>query len=743
MEQEVKKAPAKKAAAKKTAAKSTTAEKTAAKKAPAKKTKGEDTLVIVESPAKAHTIGKFIGKGYKVIASQGHVRDLPAKQLGVDVDNGFTPKYVNLTGRSKIITNIKAEAKSSKNVLLATDPDREGEAISWHIAQVLGMDETSPCRIEFNEITEGAVKGALDHPRAIDMGRVNAQQTRRIFDRLVGYKISPILWKKVKKGLSAGRVQSVAVKIICERDREIEKFKPEEYWSLTGTFTELLYNRQFSAHLEKIKGKKAAIHNEEEAFALLSEAKANEYTITKVKKGQRLRRAQPPFTTSTMQQEASRKLGMTPANTMRIAQSLYEGVDIPGEGAVGLITYIRTDSMRISQEAQAEARSYIAARFGESYLPAKPNVYRNRRSAQDAHEAIRPTSLMRTPQSISSALNREQLRLYELIYNRFVASQMAPEVSDTVTADITGGRLVFRSTGSIVRFDGYRAIYTEGKDEEEEKEQRLPELIEGTACRMDKADPKQHFTQPPPRYTEATLVKALEERGIGRPSTYATIISTIIDREYVERQGRQLTATNLGFVVTDLLNEYFTNIMDVEFTAGMESTLDEIEEGHDWQGAVEDFYGPFKENLEKAEASMERVKLPEEVTDTPCPNCGAMMVIKSGRFGKFMACPNYPECKTTMPLIEKTGAKCPKCGKEVVKRKSKKGKTFYGCSGYPECDFISWDLPLEEKCEKCGSYMVQKWGRNRVPYKQCSNAECQNRVFLNGKKKEETEETDE
>ena len=739
-----KKSTAASATAKKTAAKAgskKTTKKTTASKA--KKTKGDHTLVIVESPAKAHTIGKFVGKDYKVIASQGHVRDLPAKQLGVDVENGFTPKYVNLTGRSKIITNIKAEAKESKNVLLATDPDREGEAISWHIAQVLGLSENDPCRIEFNEITEGAVKSALSHPRTIDMGRVNAQQARRILDRLVGYQISPILWRKVKKGLSAGRVQSVAVKIICERDREIEKFKPEEYWSITGAFTELLHNQQFLAKLERIKGKKAAIHNEEEAKALVEAAKGAAFTIATVKKGQRMRRAQPPFTTSTMQQEASRKLNMTPSVTMRVAQSLYEGVDIPGQGAVGLITYIRTDSMRISAEAAAEAREYIAGRFGSNYLPAKSNVYRNRKSAQDAHEAIRPTSLQRTPQSLSGTLNRDQLRLYELVYNRFVASQMAPEVSDTVTADIVGGDLTFRSTGSIVRFDGYRAIYTEGRDEEEEKDQRLPELIEGTACRMEKADPKQHFTQPPPKYTEATLVKALEERGIGRPSTYATIISTILDREYVERQSRQLSATPLGFLITDILEQYFTNIVDEEFTAGMENTLDEIEEGEDWQQAVGAFYGPFKESLDNAEKNMERVKLPEEVTDEPCPNCGAMMVIKSGRFGKFLACPNYPECKTTKPLIEKTGTKCPKCGGDVVKKKSKKGKVFYGCANYPNCDFVSWDMPLDEKCEKCGAYMVQRWGKNKRPYKQCSNPECQNRVFGNGKEKKETEGQDE
>ncbi|MDL2225802.1 type I DNA topoisomerase [Eubacteriales bacterium OttesenSCG-928-M02] len=736
--EETKKTTAKKLAAKKAAAKKTTKKKPAAKKAP------DRTLVIVESPAKANTIGKFMGRKYKVIASQGHVRDLPSSKLGVDVENDFTPQYVNLRGRSAIIKEIKQEAKNAKDVLLATDPDREGEAISWHIAQVLGMDETEPCRIEFNEITEGAIKEALSHPRAIDMDRVNAQQARRVLDRLVGYKISPILWRKVRKGLSAGRVQSVAVKIICDRDREIEAFVPVEYWSLTGNFKELLNNKNFVAKLERISGKKAEVHNEKEAKELESAAKGYDYTIDTVKKGQRRRRPQPPFTTSTMQQEASRKLNMSPANTMRIAQGLYEGVTLPNEGAVGLVTYIRTDSMRVTADAITSVRAYIAEKFGKQYVPDKPNAYRNRRSAQDAHEAIRPTSLERTPQSLAAVLNRDQLRLYELIFNRFVASQMAPEVSDTVTADVVGGNLTFRCTGSIVRFDGYRAAYTEGKDvtnEEEEKEQQLPELIEGTAASLSKTESKQHFTQPPPKYTDATLVKALEERGIGRPSTYATIISTIIEREYVERNARQLSATPLGFVVTDLLKEHFTDIVDEEFTAGMEDTLDEIEEGQDWHKVVEEFYGPFSEKLELAETNIPRVELPEEVTDIPCEKCGAMMVVKTGRYGKFLACPNYPECKNTKPLIEKTGTTCPKCGKgEVVKRKSKKNRIFYGCDQYPACDFVSWDMPLNEKCEKCGAFLVQKWGKNKQPYKQCSNPECKH---LPGKGGEEDDNSQE
>ena len=699
------------------------------------------TLLIVESPTKVHTIEQFLGPEYRILASQGHVRDLPAKKLGVEVEDGFLPQYVNLPDRKDIIKRIKEEAKTSDGILLATDPDREGEAISWHIAQVLGMDSRENCRITFNEITKSAVNEALKHPRPVDMNLVNAQQARRIMDRLVGYKISPILWKKVRKGLSAGRVQSVAVRIICDRDREIAAFVPSEYWVISALMQESASNAQFSAKLEKVDGKKAEIQNEQQAQSIVERCTGKEYTITKVKNGQKLRRPQAPFTTSTMQQEASRKLSMSPAVTMRVAQSLYEGVTIPGEGAVGLITYLRTDSVRVSEEAQAQVRSYIAQRYGEAYLPKKPNVYRNKRSAQDAHEAIHPTSVTRTPESLKGILTRDQQRLYELIFNRFVASQMMPEVSDTVTADIEGEGLLFRTTGAVVKFDGYRKVYVEGRDEEEEKQQALPILTEGTPCALLKVDSKQKFTQPPAHYTEATLVSGLEERGIGRPSTYASIISTIIDREYVQRQGRQLIATELGFLVTDLLVDHFSDIVDVEFTANMESQLDAVEEGGDWQKTVEEFYTPFSKTLEAA-ANIERRKLPEEVTDIPCENCGAMMVIRSGRFGKFLACPNYPECKTTKPLVEKTGTHCPKCHKDIVKKRSRKGKLFYGCSGYPECDFVSWDLPLDEKCEKCGTYMVQRWDRNRRPYRQCANPECGNRIFQNANKTQVKETSD-
>ena len=524
---------------------------------------------------------------------------------------------------------------------------------------------------------------------------------------------------------------------IRDRDREIEKFVPKEYWTIGAAFTEQANGQQFTANLEKIGKEKAQIDHEEQAQQICADAKTFDYRIEKVKKGKRTRKAPAPFTTSTLQQEASRKLSFTPANTMRLAQQLYEGVDIGG-GAVGLVTYIRTDSMRVSSEAIAQVRDYIEKKYGAAYVPAKPNYFANRSRAQDAHEAIRPTSIERTPQSLRGSLNAQQMRLYELIYNRFVASQMAGEVSDTLTADIIGGPYTFRTTGSIVRFDGYRAAYVEGRDDDKEEVNRqLPELSEGVACQLGDLTPEQHYTQPPYHYSEATLVKALEERGIGRPSTYATIISTIIDREYVERENRQLRATQLGFVVTDWLTKNFENIVDEEFTAKMESDLDEVEEGRDWHKTVGEFYGPFEQTLKTA-ADSERVKMPEEVTDIPCENCGAMMVIKTGRFGKFLACPNFPACKTTKPLVETVAdVVCPKCGGKVVKKKSKRGKVFFGCENYPQCDFVSWDQPVADKCEKCGGNMVLKWGRNRVPYKQCTNPECNHRVFNNRSKKQD------
>ena len=680
--------------------------------------------MIVESPSKAHTIEKILGKSYRVIASQGHVRDLPKTQLGVDVENDFEPKYINVAGRASLIKDIKALAKDAGQVLLATDPDREGEAISWHIANVLEMDTTAPCRIEFNEITQSAIEKSILQPRPIDMDLVNAQQARRVLDRLVGYKIGPLLWKKIRTGLSAGRVQSVAVRMVCDRDREIAAFVAKEYWTIGAKFKQTGDTSGFDSTLERVDGHKAEIKNEAHAKELCERIHGQSYHVDKVKKGKRTRNAPPPFTTSLLQQEASRKLSFTSANTMRLAQQLYEGVELDGNDAVGLVTYIRTDSVRISDEAIAEAREYIGKRYGAQYLPKTPNKHLNRSRSQDAHEAIRPTSLARTPQSVQHSLSPQQFKLYELIYQRFVASQMTGEVSDTLTADIVGGPFVFRTTGSIVRFDGYRAVYVEGRDFEAEEEQKqLPELTEGKECSLLGLDPQQHFTQPPPRYSEATLVKALEEHGIGRPSTYASIISTITDREYVERENRQLRATELGFVVTDWLIRNFPEVVDEEFTAQMETKLDTVEEGNDWKNTLRDFYGPFSKTLEEAEKS-ERVKVPEIPTDIPCEHCGAMMVIKSGRFGKFLACPNYPECKNTKSLVENVAAPCPKCGAKVLRKKSKKGRVFFGCERYPQCDYVSWNEPVLEKCPVCGSHMVLKIGKNRSKYTQCVNEQC-------------------
>jgi DNA topoisomerase-1 len=695
----------------------------------ATKTAPSGTLVIVESPSKAHTIERILGKSYRVVASQGHVRDLPKTQLGVDIENGFNPQYVNVSGRASVIKDIKTLALNAEHVLLATDPDREGEAISWHIAQVLGMDVSKPIRIEFNEITQSAIQQSILSPRPIDMSLVDAQQARRVLDRLVGYKISPILWKKIRYGLSAGRVQSVAVRMICDRDREIAAFVAKEYWTIDAKFTQNGEETAFESTLERISGQKAEIPTGDAANALIEEIKGESYRIDKVKKGVRTRNAPAPFTTSTLQQEASRKLSFTPANTMRLAQQLYEGIDIDG-AAVGLVTYIRTDSVRVSNEALSLVRQYIEERYGKAYLPKAPNKFANRSRAQDAHEAIRPTSLMRTPQSVAHSLSPQLFRLYELIFNRFVASQMTGEVSDTLTADIVGGKFLFRTTGSVVRFDGYRAVYIEGRDNDaDEEEKRLPLLTEGNACRLCALNPLQHFTQPPPRYSEATLVKALEERGIGRPSTYASIISTIIDREYVERESRQLKATELGFAVTDWLKKNFTDIVDEEFTAQMETRLDAVEEGSNWKETLTAFYEPFSRTLDEA-AKSERVKMPEEQTDIPCDLCGAMMVIKSGRFGKFLACPRFPECKNTKRIVENIAAPCPKCGAKVVRKKSKKGRQFFGCERYPQCDYVSWDEPLLEKCPVCGSAMVLKIAKNKAKYRQCMSESCDHREFV-------------
>lgn len=655
------------------------------------------TLVIVESAAKARTIGKFLGQNYKVKASVGHVRDLPKSKLGVDVENGFQPKYITIRGKGALIKEIREESEKADRVLLATDPDREGEAIAWHLSQVINLPEDAKCRIEFNEITKEAIKKAVKAPRGIDYDRVNAQQARRILDRLVGYSLSPLLWAKVRKGLSAGRVQSVAVRLICEREKEIQEFKPEEYWTIEC----ILHNENgmpFSAKLHYVDGKKPVVPNEAKAQELVNRIMRAEFSVSRIKQKERRRKALPPFTTSTLQQEAAKRLGFTPTRAMRIAQELYEGINIGAEGSVGLVTYIRTDSVRVSSDAQAEARAFIMEAFKPGYYPNKPNVYKSRKSAQDAHEAIRPTSVYRRPEDLKAFLSRDQLRLYRLIWSRFVASQMAAAVYDTVTVDIHGDKLVLRANSSQLKFPGHLAVYEEKEDDYggQNSTSRLPELQVGQKVVVKEATPEQHFTQPPPRYTEASLVKLLEEKNIGRPSTYAPIIETIIKRGYVERKAKQLYPTELGIIVVDLLKQYFPEIMEVEFTAEMEENLDQIEEGErSWDQTVQEFYHPFASRLERAREEMEKVNIPDEPTGKECPQCGRPLLIKMGRFGKFVACSGFPECRYTESINEIVDAKCPRCGGDIVALRTKKGRRFYGCKNYPDCDFKSWNKPGE------------------------------------------------
>ncbi len=683
-----------------------------------------ETLVIVESPAKAKTIGKFLGEKYKVVASNGHVRDLPKSQIGVDVEHNFTPKYITLRGRGDVLDRIRKEAKQAKNVYLATDPDREGEAISWHLAQVLGLDAATKCRIEFNEITSSAVKGSIKGARPIDMRLVNAQQARRILDRLVGYKISPILWAKVRKGLSAGRVQSVATRIICDREDEITSFVPEEYWVITATLQEKGTKKCFDAKYYGKDGKKLDIHTKEQADAVLGAVDGASFSAVEVKLGERSKHAFPPFTTSSLQQEAARKLGFTTKRTMMVAQQLYEGIEISKKGATGLISYIRTDSVRVAQEAQEAARAYIGERFGNRYLPEKPNIYKGRAGAQDAHEAIRPTSIQNEPASIKERLSGDQYRLYRLIYERFLSSQMSDALYATTQASFDANGQTFRASGVQTIFDGFTAVYNEGRDDAQEKEVALPKIEKGDCFRAEKIASDQRFTQPPPRFTEAMLVKTLEEKGIGRPSTYSPTISTIVDRGYVAREKKQLIPTELGFVVTKLMKENFEQIVDVKFTANMEESLDAVEEGREeWEALLSRFYGPFEEKVELAGKSIERVKLVDEVSDVQCEKCGAMMVYKTGRFGRFLACPNFPNCRNTKAIVEKIDVPCPKCGAALIKRKSKRGKHFYGCERYPECDFVSWEKPVGTPCPKCGGMMVQKLGQNGS-YTACMDKNC-------------------
>ncbi len=695
-----------------------------------------ETLVIVESPAKAKTIGKFLGSHYKVIASNGHVRDLPKSQMGVDVEHDFEPKYITLRGRGEVLEKIRKEAKKADKIYLATDPDREGEAISWHLAHILHLDPASKCRIVFNEITANAVKSSIKNARPIDMRLVDAQQARRVLDRLVGYKISPILWAKVQKGLSAGRVQSVATRIICDREQEIMDFVPEEYWSVTAHLHEKNSKKNFDAKYYGEDGKKRELRSEADAKSVLDRIEGAAFTVSELKTGEKTRHAAPPFTTSSMQQEAARKLGFTTKRTMMVAQQLYEGIDIGGKGPVGLISYIRTDSVRVAKEAQDAAITYIGKRFGERYVPAKPNVYKGRASAQDAHEAIRPTLIDNEPQKIKEHLSNDQFKLYKLVYERFLASQMSDARYATTTASIDANGCIFRANGVRTLFDGFTAVYTEGRDDVQEKEVTLPELHENDTLERTKIDSEQRFTQPPPRYTEATLVKTLEEKGIGRPSTYSPTISTIIDRGYVSREKKLLVPTELGFVVTGLMCEHFSDIADVKFTAGMEEKLDGVESGKDeWKTVIREFYGPFKIALDKAEKEIEIIDIPDEISDVKCDKCGALMVYKTGRYGRFLACPNFPACRNTKAIVEKIDVPCPKCGSALVKRKGKRGKTFYGCERYPDCDFVSWDKPTNIHCEKCGGMMVQKIGRNGS-YVICMDKDC-GHILRNTKKAKE------
>ena len=686
-------------------------------------------LVIVESPAKAKTIAKFLGRGYKVEASQGHVRDLPKSQIGVSPENDFEPKYITIRGRGDILNRIRKEARSAAKVYLATDPDREGEAISWHLANVLGIDEHSPCRIEFNEVTMKAVKAAVKNPRGIDIDRVNAQQARRVLDRLVGYKISPILWAKVKKGLSAGRVQSVAAKMICDRENEIDTFLPEEYYNIAGRF--MVNGAELTARFYGENGEKMDVHTREECDALLARAREGAYSVRAIKKSERRKMPAAPFTTSNLQQEASRKLNFNTGKTMQIAQQLYEGVELAGEGLQGLVTYIRTDSTRISDEALASVREMIKNTYGEPFLPAEPNIYKSRKTAQDAHEAIRPTDISRRPEAIKASLTRDQFRLYRLIYDRFVSSQMTPAVFDTLSADIAGENgLTFHLAGQKMKFAGFTVVYEEVLDDAvEEKDISLPDLEEGMSASLLDVTGEQRFTQPPPRYTEASLVRALEEKGIGRPSTYAPTISTIITRGYVARENKRLIPTELGKIVNDLMCKNFPDIVNIQFTADMEEKLDDVEKGQvDWHVIVRDFYGPFEKDLEKAEASIEKVSIEDQVSDIPCEKCGAMMVYKMSRYGKFLACPNFPACRHTLALPKSIGVACPQCGAQLLERISRKGRKFYGCERYPECDFVSWDRPVNDKCPVCGSRMVYKRGPRNTHYHVCVNESCRHRV---------------
>ena len=675
-------------------------------------------LVIVESPAKAHTIQKYLGPDYEVMASMGHVRDLPASRMSVDVKNDFAPNYENIKGKGELIKKLRAEAKKSDYVYLATDPDREGEAISWHLAQLLKLDETEPNRVTFNEITKSGIKYGMEHPRCIDQQLVDAQQARRVLDRIVGYEISPFLWKKIRKGLSAGRVQSVAVRLVVDREDEIRAFKPEEYWTLEALLQKQgVKAKPFLAKYYGTGGKKCEITTEEQANALKAAAEKEPFIIKSIKTGTRQKNPAPPFITSTLQQDASRRFGFQAKRTMKVAQELYEGINLPDLGAVGLITYMRTDSLRISDEALSAAHDYIQRTYGENYALAKPRTFRSKSNAQDGHEAIRPTMIDLAPAKIKESLSSDQYKLYKLVWERFIASQMAACVQDTVSTDITAGEHLFKASGFSVRFDGYTRLYTEAVDNEEEQETNLPRLEEGEHLTLKELKPNQHFTQPPPRYTEATLIRELEENGIGRPSTYAPTLSTILQRGYVEREGKALKPTIVGETVTRLMKEQFGKIVDVKFTAEMEQELDEVEAGKtEWVGMMHHFYDDFTDMLQSAEKNMEgtKMKIPDEETDIVCELCGLKMVVRHGKYGKFLACPGFPECKNTKTLQQETPGSCPRCGKKVLAKKSKTGRTYYGCEDNPKCGFMTWDIPLAEKCPQCGSSLFKTTGRVKM-----------------------------
>jgi DNA topoisomerase-1 len=668
-----------------------------------------DYLVIVESPAKAKTIERYLGKKYKVKASMGHVRDLPKSQMGVEVKDHFSPKYITIRGKGPVLKELKTAAKKAKKIYLAADPDREGEAIAWHLANTLDVDVTSDCRVVFNEITKDAIKESFKHPRAINMDLVDAQQARRVLDRLVGYNISPLLWKKVKKGLSAGRVQSVAVRLIIEREYEIKAFVPEEYWTIKGEF--LKGKEMVEASFYGYEKSKLELKTEEEVKEILSKIDGNQFIVQSVTKKERKRNPAVPFITSSLQQEAARKLNFRAKKTMMIAQQLYEGIDLGKEGTVGLITYMRTDSTRISETAKAEASEYIVNNFGKEYLPSEVRASKKNQNAQDAHEAIRPTSTLRSPSEVKEFLSRDQLRLYKLIWERFVASQMAPAIMDTMTVDLGNNGVIFRATGSKIKFPGFMKVYVEGSDDQdEEKDRLLPPLEEGDSLVLKDAEENQHFTQPPPRYSEARLVKTLEELGIGRPSTYAPTLDTIQKRGYVALDNKRFIPTELGEIVVSLVTEFFPEIIDIDFTAKMENSLDEIEDGKvDWVRIIDDFYQNFEKRLEKAEKEMEEIEIKDEPAGEDCEKCGHGMVYKMGRYGKFMACSNFPECRHTKAIVKDIGVECPNCNKgKIIERRSKKRRIFYGCDQYPDCEFISWDKPIARKCPKCESLLVEK-----------------------------------